>query len=155
MRTLTLTVTLFAFVQGGIALAQQGDKGTAIEPTPIEKVLDANPEPDGKAYRLDLLLKEGTRVAYQIPPSEAAKIADGMSKPAVAGGQNMEVATVVSGMIIQVDSEGKAVILTPRSQSSVMEPLAIPISGAKLLVRALKRKIAEAKTTAAKQPKQQ
>jgi len=155
MRTLTLTVTLFAFVQGGIALAQQGDKGEAIEPTPIEKVLDANPEPDGKAYRLDLLLKEGTRVAYQIPPSEAAKIADGMSKPAVAGGQNMEVATVVSGMIIQVDSEGKAVILTPRSQSSVMEPLAIPINGAKLLVRALKRKIAEAKTTAAKQPKQQ
>ena len=154
MRTLTLTVTLFAFVQGGIALAQQSDKGTAIEPTPIEKVLNANPEPDGKAYRLDLLLKEGTRVAYQIPPSEAAKIADGM-KPAVAGGQNMEVATVVSGMIIQVDSEGKAVILTPRSQSSVMEPLAIPINGAKLLVRALKRKIAEAKTTAAKQPKQQ
>jgi hypothetical protein len=155
MRTLTLTVTVVAFVQGGIALAQQGDKGTAVEPTPIEKVLDANPEPDGKAYRLDLLLKEGTRVAYQIPPSEAAKIADGMGKPAIAGGQNKQVATIISGMTIETDSEGKAVILTPRSQSNVMEPLAIPISGAKLLVRALKTKIAQAKRTAAKQPKHQ
>ena len=155
MRTLTLTVTLFAFVQGGIALAQQGDKGTAIEPTPIEKVLDANPEPDGKTYRLDLLLKEGTRVAYQIPPSEAAKIADGLSKPAIAGGQNRQTATIISGMTIETDSEGKAVILTPRTQSNVMEPLAIPISGAKLLVRALKKKIVQAKRTAARQPKQQ
>jgi hypothetical protein len=153
MRTLNLTVTVFAFVQGGIALAQQGDTGATIEPTPIEKVLDANPEPDGKAYRIEILLKEGTRVAYRIPPSEAAKIADGMSKPAIAGGQDMEVATIVSGMIIQIDSKGKAVILTPRSQSGVLEPLAIPISGAKLLVRALKTKIAEAKATAAKQQK--
>jgi hypothetical protein len=154
MRPLTLTVTVFAFVQGGVALAQQGTNSAAVEPTPIEKVLDANPEPDGKAYRIDLLLKEGTRVAYQIPPSEAAKIADGMSKPAIAGGLNKQVATIVSGMTIEIDSEGKAVILTPQSQSSVMEPLAIPISGAKLLVRALKTKIAQAKRTAAKQQKQ-
>ena len=100
-------------------------------------------------------LAEGKRVAYTIPPSEAAKIADGLSKPAIAGGQNRQIATIISGMTIETDSEGKAVILTPRTQSNVMEPFAIPISGANLLVRALKKKIVQAKRTAARQPKQQ
>jgi len=157
MRTLTLTLTIFAlFNDVGAAPAQQGTKDGTVDSIPIEKVLNANPEPDGKAYRLDLLLKDGTRVAYQIPPSEAAEIATGMSKPAVETGQNKHVATIVSGMTIVTDSEGRAVVLIPRNQSSnAMESLAIPISGAKLLVRALKKKIAQANRTAAKQPKQQ
>ena len=41
-----------------------------------------------------------------------------------------------------------------RSKSGVLEPLAIPISGANLLVKTLQAKIAEAKAIAAKQPKQ-
>src|SRR5262245_30724725 len=151
MRTLTLTLTMFAlFIHGGAALAQQGAKDVTVEAIPIEKVLNANPESDGKAYRIDLLLSEGKKVAYAVPPSEAAKIADGLSKPAIAGGQNRQIATIISGMTIETDSEGKAVILTPRTQSNVMEPLAIPISGAKLLVRALKKKIVQAKRTAAR-----
>ena len=154
MRKLTLTLTVFALVSlCGVAFAQQDTKGAAVKATPIEKVLGANPEPDGKAYRIDLLLMDGTRVAYEIPPSEAAKIADGLSKPAIAGGQNQKVATIVSGMSIQIDSKGEAVILTPRSQSGVLETLAIPISGANLLVKTLQTKIAEAKATAAKQRK--
>ena len=154
MRKLTLTLTVFALVSlCGVAFAQQDTKGATVKATPIEKVLDANPEPDGKAYRIDLLLMDGTRVAYEIPPSEAAKIADGLSKPAIAGGQNRQVATLVSGMTIQVDSKGEAVILTPRSRSGALEPLAIPISGANLLVKTLQTKIAEAKATAAKQRK--
>jgi hypothetical protein len=36
----------------------------------------------------------------------------------------------------------------------MLEPLAIPISGASLLVKTLQAKIAEAKAIAAKQPKQ-
>jgi hypothetical protein len=156
MRKLTLTLTVFALVSlGGVAVAQQDSKDGAVKATPIEKVLDANPEPDGKAYRIDLLLRDGTRVAYEIPPSEAAKIADGLSKPAIAGGQKQQVATLVYGMTIQVDSKGEAVILTPRSRSgALLEPLAIPISGANLLVKTLQTKIAEAKATAAKQRKQ-
>ena len=34
-------------------------------------------------------------------------------------------ATIVTGMTVEIDSKGKAVILTPRSQSGVLEPLAI------------------------------
>ena len=61
MRTLTLSVTLVTLVsQGGVAFAQQSTQGAVAEATPIEKVLEANPEPDGKAYRIDLLLSEGT-----------------------------------------------------------------------------------------------
>ena len=89
----------------------------------------------------------------EVPLSEAAKIAE-LSGPAIAGGQNQHVATIVSGMGIEIDSKGKAVILTPRSQSGVLEPLAIPLSGADLLVATLKTKIAQAKAIVAKQPKQ-
>src|SRR5215510_13408123 len=115
MRTPILTVMLFALIsQSWVAFAQQG---TQVEATPIEKVLDANPEPDGKAYRIDLLVSEGKRVAYKIPPTETAKIIDGLSKSAIARGQNQNVATILSGMSIETDSKGKAVILKPRSQS--------------------------------------
>ena len=92
MRTLTLTVTLFALISlGGVAFAQQNKQ------------------------------KE---------------------------------ATILTGMTVEIDSKGKAVIMTPRSQSGVLEPLAITISGANLLVKALQAKIAQAKAVAAKQPKQ-
>jgi hypothetical protein len=41
-----------------------------------------------------------------------------------------------------------------KEPTDVLEPLAIPISGANLLVKTLQAKIAEAKAIAAKQPKQ-
>ena len=43
-------------------------------------------------------------------------------------------------------------IITPRSESGVLEPLAIPISGAKHLVDALVVAITQAEAAAAKQP---
>jgi hypothetical protein len=153
--TIMLVVTAFAIVcLNQVAFARQGNKDAAVKAAPIERVLDANPEPDGKAYRIDLLLTDGTRVAYQIPPSEASKIADGLSKPAVAGGQNRQVATILSGMKVQVDSKGKALIMIPRSKSGELQSLAIPIGGANLFIKILQTKVAEAKTIAAKQRKQ-
>ena len=152
MRALILTLTMFALVSG-VAFGQEDTKRAAVKATPIERLLDANPEPDGKAYRIELLLKDGTRVAYEIPPSEAAKIADGLSKPAIAGGQEKRVATLLSGMTVQIDSKGEALIISPRSRSGALEPLAIPISAANLLVKGLQTKISEAKAIAAKQHK--
>ena len=61
-------------------------------------------------------------------------------------------ATIVSGMTVEIDSEGKAVIITPRSESGVLQPLAITISGAKHLVDALVVIITQAEDAAAKQP---
>ena len=60
-------------------------------------------------------------------------------------------ATIVSGMSIEIDSEGKAVIITPRSKSGVLKPLAITISGAKHLVDALVVMITQAEDAASKQ----
>ena len=61
-------------------------------------------------------------------------------------------ATIVSGMSIEIDSKGKAVIITPRSESGVLEPLAITIDGAKHLVDALVVMITQAEADVAKQP---
>ena len=77
-----------------------------------------------------------------------------VSQGGVAFAQQNKQATILSGMTVEIDSKGRAVILTPRSQSGVLEPLAITISGAELLEKALKTKISQAKAIAAKQPKQ-
>ena len=61
-------------------------------------------------------------------------------------------ATIVSGMSFEIDSEGKAIIITPRSKSGVLEPLAITIDGAKHLVDALVVVITQAEAGVAKQP---
>ena len=154
MRTLTLTLTVVLLVSlGGVVFAQQGTKGDTVKATPIIKVLNANPEPDGKAYRIDLQLRGGKRVSYEISPEDATKIADGLSKPAIAGGQHQKVATLVYGMSVEVDTKGLAVVLTPRGRSGPLEPLAIPLTGADPLVALLQAKIAEARANAAQQSK--
>ena len=155
MRTLILTLTVVALVSpGGVAFAQQGRKGAPAKATLVEKVLDANPKLDGKAYRIELQLWGGQRVSYEIPPAEAAKIADGLSKPAIAGAQSQKVATLVYGMSVQADAKGEAVILSPRGRSGPLEPLAVPLIGVGPLVTLLQAKMEEAMANAAKQPKQ-
>ena len=151
MRALKLIITFAALVHmGSASFAQQGTNHGAATAVTVEKVLNANPLPDGKFYRVDLQLRGGRRVSYEISPEQATKIADGLSKPAVEGGQEQKVATLVYGMRVEVDSKGLAVVLTPRGRSGTLEPLAIPMAGAEPLVIALQAKIAEAKANAAK-----
>jgi hypothetical protein len=149
MRTLKMTITFVALVyMGGTSFAQQGTNHGAAAAVTVEKVLNANP--DGKIYRVDLQLRGGKRVSYEISPEEATKIADGLSKPTGEKGQEQKVATLVYGMRVEIDSKGLAVVLTPRGRSGALEPLAIPMAGAEPLVIALQAKIAEAKANAAK-----
>jgi hypothetical protein len=155
MRTLALTLCGLAALCGG-ALAQQRSADTPpinSKATPVEKVVNANPEPDGKAYRIDLLLKNGRQVSYEISPQEALKIADGLSKPAAPGAQKEMVAQLVYGMMIQADPQGRAIVITPRDSSGGnLQSLAVPLTGADELLKVLTEKIAEAKAFAAKQP---
>ena len=157
MRKCTMTLTLFAVAGlSTVVLAQQVSKAAAAKTVPtekVEKVLGADPEPDGKAYRIELELRGGKRVSYEIPPAEAVKIADGLSKRAVAGGQKQQVATLVYGISVQADTKGQAIILSPRGRSGPLEPLAIPLLGAGAFVTLLQSKIDEAMAIAAKQPK--
>jgi hypothetical protein len=135
----------------GIALAQHGTKARPVRAEPVEKVVSANPETDGKAFRVDLVLKNGRQIALELSPSDALQVADGLSKPAAPGAQKLEVAALVYGMTIQADPQGRAVILTPRNEKGNLQALAIPLTGADQLLETLKEKIAEAKTFAAKQ----
>ncbi len=153
MRAFGVTLCGLAMLCGP-ALAQQAPADAPIKSkaTSVQKVLNANPEPDGKAYRIDLLLQNGHRVSYEISPAEALKIADGLSKPATAGAKKDEVAQLVYGMMIQADPKGRAIIITPRDSSGNLQSLAVPLTGADQLLEVLKTKIAEAKAFAAKQP---
>ena len=153
MRLFTLTLSLVAFIfLGGVIFAEPGlAKEREVRAATVEKVLNANPAPDGKTYRIDLQLGGGRRVSYEVSPEDATKIADGLSKPAVPGGQRQKVASLVYGMTVEVDSKGLALVLSPRGRTGPLEPLAIPMSGAEPLVSVLQAKIAEAKANAAKQ----
>ncbi len=154
MRTLAISFCGLA-VLCGTSLAQQRPASVPHKSnaTLVQEVVNANPEPDGKTYRLDLLLKNGRQVSYEISPPDASKISDGLSKPAAAGAQREQVAQLVYGMMIQADPLGRAVIITPRNSSGNLQALAVPLTGADELLEVLKEKIAEAKGFAAKQSK--
>jgi hypothetical protein len=89
--------------------------------------------------------------AKPVAPTATSKDAQVSQGGVAFAQQKQKEATIVSGMTIEIDSEGKAVIVAPRSESGALEPLAIPISGAKLLVDTLVVMIAEAETVASKQ----
>ncbi len=151
MRAFPLTIVALVSLCG-VAFAQH-EKAAPAKAIRIEKVLDANPDADGKTYRIELQLRGGRRVSYEISPAEATKLADGLSKPATAGGDRQKVATLVYAMSVQADTKGLALILSPRGRTGPLEPLAIPITGAEPLVTLLQAKIAEAKALAAQQAK--
>jgi hypothetical protein len=154
MRTIGFLVIGMALLPQ-MAEAQGAAKQAApIKAVVVDKVINANPVADGTAFRLELQLKNGRRVAYQFGPAEAVEVANGLGKPATAGSQKLQVASLVYGMMIQADPEGRAVILTPRNKDGNMESLAIPVTGADELLETLRAKIAEAKAFAAKQAKQ-
>jgi hypothetical protein len=140
---------LLSFALPAAALSQQ--RPATPKAILVEKVIYANPVPEKKLYRVEFQLGAGKMVSYEISPPEALKIADGLSKPATAGSEKQQVATVVYGMNIQPDSKGQALIISPRGRSGPLEALAIPISGADQFVSLLQAKIAEAR--ALSQPK--
>lgn len=151
MFRLTPALICLAMVPGIVYAQHPASRGKA-KAKLIAAVVNANPEPDGNTFRLDLLLKNGRHASFELSPPEARQIADGLSKPASPGAQKLEVAALVYGMVIQADPQGRAVILIPRDAKSNLQPLAIPLTGADQLLETLKQKIAEAKAFAAKQP---
>jgi hypothetical protein len=151
MRRFGMTLICLTLMPG-IAVAQHGTKARPVKAEPVEKVVSANPDADGKAFRIELVLKNGRQIVLELSPSDALQVADGLSKPAAPGAQGLEVAALVYGMTIQADPQGRAVILTPRNEKGNLQALAIPLTGADQLLETLKEKIAEAKAFAAKQP---
>ena len=84
MRVFTLVVLALVSLCG-TGFAQQSKKGAPITAVPIEKVLDVNPEPTGKAYRIEFQLRGGKRLLYEIPPAEAEKIVERIEQTCESG----------------------------------------------------------------------
>jgi hypothetical protein len=144
MRMMPLFVAIALCIEPTWLVAQEG-----VDPsTSVETVVSAGPESDGKAYKLSVKFKNGRQLSIDIPSAEAVKIVDGLSVPAVAGAQKEQIVTVVQGISIQADAQGRAVILLPRGGAGPLTPLAIPIEGADRVLQLLQQKIAEAKANA-------
>jgi hypothetical protein len=113
-------------------------------------VLSAGADPDGKGYVISLSLENGRQVSIRVPPAEALKIVEGLSKAVTSGPQGQQVVAVVKSINITADERGRVVVLTPYIRSGPLEPFAIPISGADQFVRLFQQKAAETKANAAK-----
>jgi hypothetical protein len=123
-------------------------------PAVVERVISANPELHGKAYVLSVMLKDGRRLSFEIPPAEAVKIVDGLSKAAGSDSQKHQVVALVQSMSIQADAQGRAVVLQPRTSAGPLESLAIPIEGADRFVQLFQQKAAETRANATKMQQQ-
>ena len=127
----------------GTGLAQNGV-------TDIESVVSAAPQADGQAYLLSLKLQDGRQISFQLQPTEAVKIVDGLSKVAGSGSEKRQVVALVQGMSIQADPQGKFVLLQPRTSAGPLEALAIPLEGAERFVQLFQQKAADTKANAAR-----
>jgi hypothetical protein len=114
-------------------------------------VLSAGADPDGKGYVISLSLENGRQVSIRVPPAEALKIVEGLSKAVTSGPQGQQqVVAVVKSINITADERGRVVVLTPHIRTGPLEPFAIPISGAAQFVQLFQQKAAETKANAAK-----
>jgi hypothetical protein len=143
MRVLTLGAVAVAFCIGPTWLAAQ----SIDQPSIVETVISAGPQPD-KSYKIAVVLRDGRRLSLEIPPAEAIKIVNGISAAAGLGAQKQQIVTVVHDISIQADSQGRLIILVPRSQSGPLEPLGIPVTGADQFIQLFQQKAAETRANA-------
>ena len=83
-------------------------------PAVVERVISANPEPDGKAYVLSVMLKGGRRLSFEIPRAEDCRRT---KQGSWINSQKQQVVALVQSMSIQADAQGRAVVLQPRTSA--------------------------------------
>jgi hypothetical protein len=136
-------IAIRAIIAPGIVWAEEFPN-----PVVVDKVISANPQADGQNYALTVVLKGGQQLSIQVPAAEAVKITDGLSKAAGAGPNKQQIATVVQEVSIQAEKQGRFVLIQPRSNERLLEPLAIPTGGGDQFIQLFANKLAEAKTNA-------
>jgi hypothetical protein len=115
-----------------------------------DKVLSAGADADGKNYTISLSLENGHQISIRIPPAEAIKIVEGLSKTATSASQKQQIVSVVQTINIKADTEGRAIILTPHVRTGPLDTFAIPIGRADQFIELLQKVAAETKANAAK-----
>ena len=60
-----------------------------------DRVLSAGADADGKGYAISLSLDDGRQISIRIPPAEAIKIVEGLSKTATSAPQKQQIVAFV------------------------------------------------------------
>ena len=115
-----------------------------------DKVLSASADADGKNYTISLALENGRQISLRIPPAEAVKIVDGLSKTVTSAPQKQQIVAVVQTINLKADNRGRAIILTPHVRTGPLDTFAIPIGQADQFIELFQKVAAETKTNAAK-----
>jgi hypothetical protein len=123
-------------------------------PALVESVISANPQPDGKAYLLSVVLQDGRHLSLEVRPEDAAKIVGGMTKTVGSGPERQQVVALVSGMTITADPQGRFVLLQPSTSAGPLPSMAIPVEGAERFLQLFHEKAVETKANATKTPDQ-
>ena len=113
------------------------------------RVLSAGADTDGKGYTISLSLENGRQISIRIPPAEAIKIVEGLSKTATSA-QKQQIVAFVQTINIKADTRGRAIILTPHVRTGPLDTFAIPIGQADQFIQLLQQITAETKANAAK-----
>ena len=114
-----------------------------------DRVLSAGADTDGKGYTISLSLENGRQISIRIPPAEAIKIVEGLSKTATSA-QKQQIVAFVQTINLKADSRGRAIILTPHVRTGPLDSFAIPIGQADQFMQLFQKVTAETKSNAAK-----
>ena len=115
-----------------------------------DRVLSAGADADGKGYTISLSVENGRQISIRIPPAEAIKIVEGLSKTTTSAPQKQQIVAFVQTINIKADTRGRAIILTPHVRTGPLDTFAIPIGQADQFIQLFQRITAETKANAAK-----
>src|SRR5262249_54432 len=133
--------------------SRRSGASTAQEPaTPMtaDRVLSGGADADGKNYTISLALENGRQISLRIPPPEAIKIVDGLSKTATFVPQKQQIVAIVQTINLKADNGGRAIILTPHVRTRPPEHFAIPSGQADQFIELFQKVAAETQANAAK-----
>ena len=114
-----------------------------------DRVLSAGADADGKDYTISLSLENGRQISIRIPPAEAIKIVEGLSKTATSA-QKQQIVAFVQTINVKADTRGRAIILTPHVRTGPLDTFAIPTGQADQFIQLFQQIPAETKANAVK-----
>jgi hypothetical protein len=140
----------FAQLRPEVAEVQQ-KQFAPVKAVTVQKVVKAGAEADGKAFRLELQLKNGGQVAYQFAPADADEVSKGLSNPVIKAVQGKVNYSLVWGLHTEVDPQRQRVVLSPQSEGRTLDSLGLPLTAKDNLIGSLQDNFALLKAGAAKQ----
>lgn len=143
----------FAQLRPEVAEVQQ-KRVSPVKGVTVGKVVKVGAESDGKAFRLELQLKNGRQVAYQLTAAEADEVSNGLSNPVVKAIEKKVKYSLVWGLHTEVDRQHQRVVLFPQSEGRTLDSLGFPLTAKDNLIDSLQENFALLKADVVKQGNQ-